>query len=143
MPRWRLPTMEAHNTDNSGFYSLGKIICMDLSEPARADSDRCRHAGRNNHDGRSTKPKLEARLGNLNLKAEAKRRSGGLQWSERRRTNIVAEGRRNRAGAGGCCGCCVDLTFATITNEIREAAPRLRLVGAFPPRKHTTVAFTP
>ena len=31
----------------------------------------------------------------------------------------------------------------TITNEIREAAPRLRLVGAFPPRKHTTVAFTP
>jgi hypothetical protein len=41
------------------------------------------------------------------------------------------------SGAGG--------TFATITNEIqvREAAPRLRLVGAFPPRKHTTVAFTP
>ncbi len=29
------------------------------------------------------------------------------------------------------------------TNEIREAAPRLRLVGAFPPRKHTTVSFTP
>jgi hypothetical protein len=29
-----------------------------------------------------------------------------------------------------------------VTNEIREAAPRLRLVGAFPPRKHTTVAFT-
>jgi hypothetical protein len=30
-----------------------------------------------------------------------------------------------------------ELTFATITNEIREASPRLRLVGAFPPRKHT------
>jgi hypothetical protein len=30
-----------------------------------------------------------------------------------------------------------------ITNEIREAAPRLRLVGAFPPRKRTPVAFTP
>jgi hypothetical protein len=28
-------------------------------------------------------------------------------------------------------------------NEIREDAPRLRLVGAFPPRKHTTVGFTP
>ena len=27
--------------------------------------------------------------------------------------------------------------------EIREAAPRLRLVGAFPTRMHTTVAFTP
>jgi hypothetical protein len=41
----------------------------------------------------------------------------------------------------------IDLTFSTVTNdrdsEIREAAPRLRLVGAFPPRKHTTVAFTP
>jgi hypothetical protein len=29
-----------------------------------------------------------------------------------------------------------------IRYEIREAAPRLRLVGAFPPRKHTTVTFT-
>jgi hypothetical protein len=37
----------------------------------------------------------------------------------------------------------LQLTFATITNENREAAPRLRLVGAFPTRKHTTVAFTP
>jgi hypothetical protein len=27
----------------------------------------------------------------------------------------------------------IELTSATITNEIREAAPRLRLVGAFPP----------
>ena len=35
----------------------------------------------------------------------------------------------------------IELTFATIStrNENREAAPRLRLVGAFPPRKHTTV----
>jgi hypothetical protein len=35
---------------NSGLYSIGKIICRDFSEPARADSDRRRHAGRNNHD---------------------------------------------------------------------------------------------
>jgi hypothetical protein len=35
----------------------------------------------------------------------------------------------------------IELTFATITNENREAAPRSRLVGAFPPRKHTTVAL--
>jgi hypothetical protein len=37
----------------------------------------------------------------------------------------------------------IELNSATITNEIREAAPRLRLVGAFPPQKHTIVAFTP
>ena len=37
----------------------------------------------------------------------------------------------------------IELTSATITNEIGEAAPRLCLVGAFPTRKHTTVAFTP
>jgi hypothetical protein len=29
-----------------------------------------------------------------------------------------------------------------IANENRAAAPRLRLVGAFPPREHTTAAFT-
>ncbi len=101
-----LPTTEAHN---SGLYSIGKIICRDFSEPARADSDRdrCRHAGRNNHDrdGRSTKPK--AMLGDSGLKAEAKSCSGGMQGSERRSPNIVAEGRQNRAGAGGCCSCCV------------------------------------
>jgi hypothetical protein len=32
---------------------------------------------------------------------------------------------------------------ASRCRQIREAAPRLCLVGAFPPRKHTTVAFTP
>jgi hypothetical protein len=66
-PRRRLPTTEAHN---SGLYSIGKIICKDFSEPARADSDRCRHAGRNNHDafGRRscnyvTRPAGPGRLG--------------------------------------------------------------------------------
>jgi hypothetical protein len=37
----------------------------------------------------------------------------------------------------------IKLTSATIMNEIREATPRLRLVGAFPRWKHTKMAFTP
>jgi hypothetical protein len=38
----------------------------------------------------------------------------------------------------------IELIFATITNENREAAPKLDLVGAFrvPPWKHISVAFT-
>jgi hypothetical protein len=46
-------------------------------------------------------------------------------------------GRPGAAGGGG-----VPVPLISFV-KIREAAPRLRLVGAFPPRKHTTVAFTP
>jgi hypothetical protein len=55
LPWWE-GTDEAQS--RCSFYSIGKIICRDFSEPARADSDRlgCRHEGRNNHDRDAVTP---------------------------------------------------------------------------------------
>jgi hypothetical protein len=82
----------------------------------------------------------------------AQRRLLTLDKKRRSRTNSESESaalRQNhmsqtvvplaRHGSGPRALVGTKLTFATITNEIREAAPRLRLVSAFPPRKHTTV----
>jgi hypothetical protein len=49
-PLGKCSSCDATEAHNSGLYSIGKIVCRDFSEPARADSDRRRHASRNNHD---------------------------------------------------------------------------------------------
>jgi hypothetical protein len=76
-------------------FAIGKIICRDFSEPARADSDRCRHAGRrrNNHwhDGPSVTELAAAA-------ADAAARKLGIGDSESQSPGAAVE-RRAHPGA--------------------------------------------